>query len=221
MHEPKNVLIIEDHEIVVWALQRVVAKVVEHATIYTASELKDGLEILSGQRADLIIFDIGVPGGNTPEAIGWFREIQPDVSVLIHSGLPEKDHSVTYLTAGANGFVSKNSPMADISVAIETVMRGKKYISPLTYEVMADSILNETVSIKKKRQPLRLTDREHEVIKLLLAGKWTKEIADELGLKITTISTHKAHIFEKFGVHNPIDLFLAVQERMPELIGHT
>lgn len=219
MEKELNIIIIEDHEIVTWALSQVIGQVVSGVQVHSATVFGKGIELLELHRAALVILDIDVPGGNSHLMLSELRAVQPDVRILMHSALPEKDHSVGYLMAGANGFLAKNAPFAMVADAIRTVLEDKKYISPATHEAISDQFLTGGTN-ERNRTQVYLTQREGQVIRLLLKGRWTKEIADELGLKVTTVSTHKANIFEKFGVYNPVDLYRVVQERMPELLRH-
>jgi DNA-binding NarL/FixJ family response regulator len=214
----QQILLIEDHEIIVWALTRIIEKGFKGTGLFAASSFNEGLRILERNTVNLIILDIDMPDGNTPSMITDLHKVQSQVPILVHSGLPEKDYSLKYLGAGANGFVSKNAPFSTISDAISVVLNGKKYISTITHDVIAETFLNGNPKAPKKKENFYLTERENEVIRLLLKGKWTKEIAAELGLKVTTISTHKGNIFEKFGVDNSVELFIKVQEEMPELL---
>jgi two-component system invasion response regulator UvrY len=72
--------------------------------------------------------------------------------------------------------------------------------------------------VTHKKPPVELSPREKEIILLLLEGKWTKEIASQVGLGMTTISTHKQRIFEKLEVRNIVELYVKIQNEMPELI---
>jgi two-component system invasion response regulator UvrY len=211
-----NILIIEDHEIVTWALSRIIKSSFASVSVESTVDFESGQSIIRNQPTDLVILDIGVPGGNSIDMIVKLREINPSIRILIHTGMSEREHSPKFLAAGVDGFVSKAGTLEDLPGAIRTVLQNKKYISPSAYEAIADSFIGRSKQLE--RPAIRLTVKEIEVLKLMLRGKWSKEIAQEMGLKITTISTHKSHIFEKFEVDNPIDLFKKVQELMPEFL---
>ncbi len=136
MNVPINILIIEDHDIVVWALERMLTKAIEGAVIKSAPNFDRGLQILLQSPVDLVILDIGVPGGNTVETIQYLRNMQAEVKVLIHTGLPEKEFAAAYLIAGANGFVSKHAAFEDVLEACQTVLNNEKYISNSTRETI-------------------------------------------------------------------------------------
>lgn len=218
MQERKRILIIEDHDLVVWAITRQVEKNVQDAEIYTARSFDDGLEKTDQLKPHLIILDIDIPGGNTPKMVTAIQAMLPAARILIYTGLSEDTNAMKYLTAGAHGFVSKNDPIQLLEDGIMTLLDNKNYVSPKMQAVIAERFLNGTLKPRRKGPELYLTEREQDVIMLLLKGKWTNQIADELGLKPTTVSTHKASIFSKFGVSNPVELISEVKKNMPELL---
>ena len=218
MEQETKILIVEDHDIIVWALTNVIEKDFEHATLYSASDFNQGLRILEGNVVDLIVLDVDLSGGNNPAMISDLRNIQPGVQILIYTGLTDEDDSLKYLAAGANGFLSKKVPISTVSGVIKIVLNGGRYLSSSLQIAITEKYLGNPSSPLKNNRNCDLTAREKQVAILLLKGKWTKEIADELGLKLTTVSTHKGNIFEKFEVDNSIELFLKIQKVMPELI---
>lgn len=218
MEQQTKVLIIEDHDIIVWALTNVIEKNFPDTALLSALDFNQGLRILEENFIDLIILDVDLAGGNTPSMISDLRNIQPNVHILVYTGLSDEDNSLEYLVAGANGFLSKKVPLATVSEAMRLVMNGGRYVSPSLLHAITEKYLGNPSKLTKSRRSYELTVREKEVTMLLLKGKWTKEIADELGLKLTTVSTHKGNIFEKFEVDNSIELFLKIQKEMPELL---
>ncbi|GLU56210.1 response regulator [Dyadobacter frigoris] len=210
-----RILIIEDHEIVIWALTKVITGTFANATIFSAPTLDQGIEILQDNFMNLVVVDVDIPGGNSIKMIAALRSAQPKVQILIHTGMEEDIYALEYLSAGANGFVSKKAPFLTVSEAIKLVISGKNYISPLTKNIISDNFLRGRSREANSSNHFNLTIREKEITRLLLKGKWTKEIANELGLQLTTISTHKGRIFEKFGVTNSIELYIKIQKELP------
>lgn len=129
MYGKVTVLIVEDQDIVAWTLKRIIGKVIKEAVVALASNFRDAVDFLSARRVDLILLDIGVPGGNTVSMISELRRIQKDVRVLVNTGLPEQEYSVACLAAGANGFLSKRDSLDRIAQAIQTVMSDGMFVS--------------------------------------------------------------------------------------------
>lgn len=213
-----RILLIDDHEIILWALIAIITEKIPDAKTDSARSLEEGMAILERSDTDLIVLDIDIPGGNSSKMIKRLRQIRPEVKILIHTAMNEDEYSIEYLSAGADGFLSKAAPSYAIAEAILTVMNGEKYLSTKTQSLLALSYLRNVTNPEKKKVAVTVTPREIEIIKLLLTGKWTKEIAAELGIKWSTVSTHKLSIFEKFGVTNVIQLYRKIEKERPDLI---
>jgi two-component system, NarL family, invasion response regulator UvrY len=112
--------------------------------------------------------------------------------------------------------VSKNDPVSTVIEAVLAVLSDKKFVSPIAENALVNYVLE--FDNKGSGKALIFTPREKDVLLLLLKGRWTNEIAHELGLKATTVSQYKSKIFGKFGVTNVIDLVSEVQLRIPEIV---
>ncbi|WP_254560993.1 LuxR C-terminal-related transcriptional regulator [Dyadobacter diqingensis] len=206
-----KVLIIEDHEVVARSVAMIVEDLFSGSVVSLVSTFGQGTDLLQpAYKFDLIILDIDIPGGEFYGMIGSLRALQPDVRILVFTGQLEEKHALGFLSAGANGFLSKNSPMNQIGIAIRQVLNDKKYMTEQVQQQVADSFFNKVLG-KTHTEPATLSPREMEVLDLLMQGKWVKEIALELNLKLTTVSTHKTRIFEKMQVSNIIELYKKVQ----------
>lgn len=218
MDQNKKILIIEDHEIIFWALRTHLEETFSNVSSFWAPTFELGLQLLGLHKVELIILDVDVPGGNSPKMISLLRKIQPAVRILVHTAMQEESYALKYLSAGADGFLSKTSSLETLSKALLLILNGKKYISPSVKEVIAENFLNNKTSFETIEFDSLFTKREQQIIKLLLQGKWTKEIAAQLGIQLNTVSTHKLSIFEKLDVDNIIELYKKVQIEMPELL---
>jgi two-component system invasion response regulator UvrY len=218
MMQQDRILIIEDHAIVVWGLKGIMEDKFPDYSVHTAPTFDHGFSFIEKNAVTLIVLDIDVPGGSNSRMIETLRRVQPEVKILIHTAASEQDASIDYLTAGADGFLSKNAPFETIEKALGIVLAGEKYMSQQTQSIIAKSYLNSLAKKTTVPSKIKLTPREVDIITLLIKGKWTKEISDELGIKLSTVSTHKLRIFEKFDVTNEIQLYQKIQKYMPELI---
>ncbi|MCF2447359.1 response regulator transcription factor [Dyadobacter sp. CY345] len=206
-----NVLIIEDHELVAYAIANIVKDRFPDSSIKLAHTFIKGTNLInSGFITDLIVLDMEIPGGESYAMVDRLRSIQPNARILIFTGHEEKKHALNFLRAGANGFLPKNSPMDQIDNAIQQVLGDKTYMTEWVQQQVAESFFSKT-SGRTTTEPAALSPRETEVLDLLMDGKWIKEIALELNLKLTTVSTHKTRIFEKMKVTNIIDLYKKVR----------
>jgi two-component system invasion response regulator UvrY len=216
MKNDPHILIIEDHAIVIAAVEMVLKANFPSAVIQNASTFPLGLKVLgAGKPIDLIILDMEIPGGESYKMIEILRAVQPDVKILIFTGHEEARHALRFLKAGANGFLSKNAPLEDCGTAVKTVLSDKKYVSEQVQQLITNSLFDKS-PVNSSHESISLTPRESEVLELLLQGKWIKEIATKLNLNQTTVSTHKARIFQKLEVSNVIELFKKLNTSAPE-----
>jgi two-component system invasion response regulator UvrY len=205
-----SILIIDDHQIVANAVGLLIIENIEDVTIFKAADFPSAINtLLSQSKIDLIVLDIGIPGGREHLMIEEIRRIHANVPILIFSANDESSFGKQYLRSGANGFVSKGADEEDLLGAIKIALSGEKYVSPHMQQLILEEFIENKPAQNEASADYRnlLTPREYDVFLLLLKGKWTKEIADELNIKLSTISAHKSRIFEKFQVDNVIDLF--------------
>ncbi len=148
-----------------------------------------------------LILDMQLTDGNILEIFGEIHQKYPTLPVMIYSMSPEDIFGKRMLQLGAAGYLNKQCSEDEVIRAMELFFSGRKYIS----QNLTNQLSNE--NSKKKENPFEnLSEREMEVLLLLLQGKGVKEIASRLDLKSNTVATFKARIFDKIGVNNIIDL---------------
>ncbi len=174
--------------------------------IYEAISFEGALETCASHSLDLIILDIDIPGGTDADMIPQFKRIQPNVKILVCTGYDEKKYALEYIAAGASGFVSKSSERPKMRLAIETVLENKRYVSDVIQQRFLEEIYQKTTDSAISSDTPHLSTREEEIMKLILDGKWRKEIASLLKISPNTVSTYKARIFEKMKVSNVFEL---------------
>jgi two-component system invasion response regulator UvrY len=205
----KQILLVEDHAIVRLATRVLVQELLQPVKIMEAATFGETLAMVSANTFDLILLDINIPNGEGFNMIPKIREIQPKVLILIFSSLEEQIYALHYIKAGANGFLSKNSSQNEIKRAILSMFESGNYLS----QAVQQQLLKNTLESKGNGEnPLKnLSQRELEVMDMLLEGFWTKEIAIHLNLTESSVSTYKARIFEKLSVTTLIEMFKKVQ----------
>ncbi|CAG5017103.1 Response regulator GacA [Dyadobacter sp. CECT 9275] len=206
----KEILIVEDHPIVSMGIEMLIHDNIPETIVHKAATFAQAVEIVARKKLSLAIMDINIPGGGNAGMIRGLRMKHNTLPILVYTGRDEKTHAVSYIKAGANGFISKSSEEKEMLTAIETVLAKKKYFSNEFWEVVITNFSDNTPLGSNPMESL--TKREIQIMEMLLEGKWTKEIAEELELKVTTISTHKLRIFQKMNVTNVIDLFKKKQQ---------
>lgn len=199
----KKILIVDDHFIVRSGMSLLLENEIEGIQVFGANDFPEALVELEKNFFDLVILDINLPGGKKYYMIDDLREIQKEVKILIFSAHEEDIYAFRYIQAGANGYLNKLSESDTIVKAVKTVLEAGKYISV--------DILEKFIAFSQNRgensNPLEeLTQREFEIAELLVKGFGNLEIANELDIKMTTVSTHKLNIFKKAHITNIIEL---------------
>jgi two-component system invasion response regulator UvrY len=201
--ETKKILIADDHSTVRIGIKMLLSDLFSRVDIHTVVNFKEVLDVLTVNIYDLIILDINIPGGDNLEMIASIRQKQSNIPILIFSGYDEQMYALRYMEAGANGFLSKDASDEEHKIALKAVLNNGRYISSRVQERLLFSAFDRTPINPFEN----LSPREMQIMLQLAEGKWTKEIATNLNLKLSTISTYKARIFEKLEVNNSIELF--------------
>jgi len=195
-------IVCDDHPIFREGLKKIVGQSTDIRVVAEASEGRELLEQLERRRFDVIILDITLPGSSGLELL---RELKRAAAppVLILSMHPEEQYASRAIAAGAGGYLSKSSVPEELLTAIRQVAQGKRYVSRALAEHLADQLAEGDL-----RQPAhaRLSQREFEVLRLLAAGRKTKEIAEELYVSSPTVATHRARILEKLHLASTAEL---------------
>ena len=193
-----KVLIVDDHPVVRKGLQTCLAR---QDRIKVVGEASDGDEALRKARElspDIVLMDISMPGMNGLAVTELLRKEVPKVKVLVLSMHNNREYIFRIIQAGAHGYVSKGAAPEELVRAIESVCEGEPFFSP----EVARAALSQFVSGAGKKEPFaQLTQREREVLALIADGQSNKEIANQLGIGVRTIETHRERIMRKLGIH--------------------
>lgn len=198
-----RILIADDHAIVRRGMKQLLLEQYPFARIGEASNVEELISaILADKDWDVVVCDMNMPGRSGLDAIMQIKEIAPGLPVLIMSMYPEDQYALRVLKSGASGYLTKETIHDDIVRAIETVIKGKRYITLTLAEKLAESVNSES------EKPLHdvLSDREFDVFKLLASGKSISEIAIQLSLSSTTVSTYRSRIMEKMKMKSNAEL---------------
>lgn len=207
-----RILIADDHAIVRRGMKQLLLEQYPFARIGEASNVEELIsEIITHKDWDVVVCDMNMPGRSGLDAIMQIKEIAPGLPVLIMSMYPEDQYALRVLKSGAAGYLTKETIHDDIVRAIETVIKGKRYITLSLAEKLAESVNTESA------KPLHevLSDREFDVFKLLASGKTITEIASQLSLSSTTVSTYRSRIMEKMKMKSNAELArYAIESRL-------
>jgi len=197
-----RVLIADDHAIVRKGLKQLLLEKYHTATIGEADDAEALIKKLIGKPWDVVICDLSMPGRSGLDALKQIKQTSPQLPVLIMSMYPAEQYAARVLKAGASGYLSKDSIHDELIEAVQTVLRGKKFIPSSIAEALVESFDTTT----DHPAHTLLSDREFEVFKLLASGETISEIAHKLSLSATTVSTYRARVLEKMDMRANTDL---------------
>jgi two-component system, NarL family, invasion response regulator UvrY len=207
----KKILIVESHAIVRLATRSIIEELIIESSILEAASFPDTLALIATKHIDLIVLDTEIRKGEGLNMVGKIRDMQPTARILIFAAMDESPFVLHFLKTGAHGFISKSAPIEKIKLAVAHMLDTGEYLSDGIREFVALHHFDKTKG-SKKRNPLEsLSNREEEVMQMLLEGQWTKEIATGLSISGSSVSTYKARIFEKLHVTTLIELYQVVE----------
>lgn len=197
-----RILIADDHAIVRKGLRHLLLEEYPSAMIEEVTDAESLVLKSIATEWDVVICDLSMPGRSGLDALIQIKQASPKLPVLIMSMHPEEQYALRTFRAGASGYLNKESIHKDLINAVQTVMIGKKFITPSIAEKLANALNNDS----NKMLHERLSDREFEVFRLLAEGKQVSEIADKLSLSVTTVSTYRSRLMEKLNMKSNSDL---------------
>lgn len=200
-----NILLVDDHDIVRDGIQMLLEDEVGFNIIAEAENGSKAIEACKNYNVDLIIMDINMPEMNGIEATEKIKEAFPEVKVLALTMMDEDQHIRQMIEAGASGYILKSSDKIELVEAITSILDGQHYFSDdATQSVMMDLVRGTTEN--KKSDPASLTDREKEVLELIVEQNTNQEIADKLYISTRTVDAHRRNLLQKTGAKNTAGL---------------
>ena len=197
-----HLLLAEDHAIMRAGLKQLFALVDDIRVAGEAASGAQAMEFLRTTQVDMVLLDMGMPGIAGADLITRLHARYPQLPILVLSMHNEPQIARRALRAGAGGYVTKDSEPELLLAAIRKVAAGGRFIDPALAEQMAF----EGVSPPRERPHESLTDREYQILQLLLQGASLNEVAAQLAISSKTVSTHKAHLMRKMDLRSNADL---------------
>lgn len=191
-----RVFIADDHAIVRRGLRELIAA---EGDMTTVGEAADGLELLRAAETcdwDVLVLDLSLPRVNGHEVLRRLRAERPGLTIVVLSMYPEEQYAVRLLREGASAYLSKERPGEEVIAAIRRTALGHTYVT----QSVAEQMLRSPSVEKLPHQ--RLTAREYQIFSLVVLGRTVSDIAAELDLTASTVSTHLRQIREKLGVRS-------------------
>jgi len=197
-----RILIADDHAIIRKGLKQILLEEYPSATIEEVNDAEGAINKTITNAWDILICDLSMPGRSGLDVLQHVKQNLLKLPVLILSIHPEEQYAIRALKAGAAGYLSKDAATEELVKAVQRILQGRKYISSSLAEIMASELDQEA---SKPAHEL-LSDREFHVFKLIADGKSVSEIAEQLSLSITTVSTYRSRILEKMDIKTNADM---------------
>lgn len=194
-----RVLIADDHALVRAGIASLLRALKDVEVVGEAEDGAEAVAIASRLRPDVVVLDITMKGMGGLEAAERIALEFPRVKVIMLSMHTDKAFVAQALNAGAAAYLIKDAAAVELELALRSVMRGEKYLSPAVSTQVVDGFVRQNAG--RSGDPA-LTPRQAEVLKLMAAGKGTKEIAFALGLSVKTVESHRAQIQERLGIRD-------------------
>ena len=196
MEKKITVLLVDDHSLVRRGFRRMLEDESDMEVVGEAGNGEESIKLAKQLHPQVVVMDCALPGMNGLEATRQIMEESPDTAVLMLSMHSESTWVRQAIEAGAKGYVLKNAMDLELGAAIREVAAGETVFDPQV----------EQRSVLRGERSAALTQRELEVLQMIVDGKSNKEIATALDLSANTIAVHRANIMNSLGIHKTAEL---------------
>jgi two-component system invasion response regulator UvrY len=194
-----RILLVDDHPVVRQGIRQIVLDGLKAVSVGEASDVPSALARIRTDAWDLVVLDLTLPGASGLDLLKEIRRKRPALPVLVLSMHPASQFARRVLSAGASGYLTKDSAATELVKAIEQIRRGRMYLG--------SKFPDWTRSPDIEAAPHdKLSDREYQVLRMIGSGLTVSEIAVTCGLSVKTVSTYRARLLEKLEMHSNAEL---------------
>jgi DNA-binding NarL/FixJ family response regulator len=212
-----GILFVDDHEVFHDCIRHLFNTREDMRILAVANNGQTALRLTRELLPDVVVMDVRLPTLNGIEATRQILQIHPQSRVVGLSGCADRQTVVEMLRAGARGYVVKDAAFTELIQAIETVMTGKRYLSPALTSVVVDAVLGIGKEEDLQAESV-LTFRERQVLQMVAEGMTSRQIADKLCVSPKTVETHRTRVMKKLNLLSLADLVkYAVREGLTSL----
>lgn len=212
MNEAVRILLADDHTLVRAGVRRILEAEPGFQVVGEVSDGAAALEALAAGPVDVLVLDLTMPGLDGFEVLRRARAQWPDLKVLVLTMHADAEYVARAVQDGADGYLLKDSAVQDLVAAIAAVRAGRAYYSPPVQRELSELLRAHAAP---PRPMDTLTEREREVLRLVVKGRSTKEIASELDISTRTVETHRANLMRKLNIKSVALLTqFAIRERL-------
>ena len=202
-----RVMIADDHAVVRHGLRALVETQPDLAVVAEAGDAPEAIAEARRVRPDVLLLDLGMPGGGGMRVLEQLAGSTPAIRILILSMHDDPAYIRSAFAGGALGYVVKRARGSDVLDAIRAVARGDRYVDPVTTgAVVGAEAPRDNRGPRDAARPRQLTERERRVLQLLAEGHTNLEVGAHLGISVKTVETHRGRLSRKLGARSRADL---------------
>ncbi|WP_248800538.1 response regulator transcription factor [Pseudomonas sp. MWU13-2105] len=215
-----TLLLVDDHSLIRAGVRALVLDIPGYAVIGEASDGAQLLDAVERLNPDIILLDLSMRETGGLDALRKLKAVRPQSKVLILSMHTDPQLIMQALEIGAHGYLLKDTTATELAQALDALRSNERYLSP----AIAHTVINQALTQVQRNLPAEraethnLTGRQLEILRLIVRGKSTREIANGLGLSIKTVETHRSQIMKRLQIFDVAGLVLfAVREHIISL----
>ncbi|MCL4296782.1 MAG: response regulator transcription factor [Anaerolineae bacterium] len=201
-----KILLADDHTIVRKGIRSLLDSETDIEVVGEAEDGREAVEKVERLSPDIVLMDSTMPILNGLEATRQISKRFPHVKVLVLTMHTNEEYIFQFLQAGAAGYLVKQAAPKELVSAIEAVHRGDYFLSPAISKTMIEEYIRHVKTINKDDPYEQLTDREREVLQLIVEGFSNREIAERLHISLKTAGVHRINLMHKLNIHNVTEL---------------
>ena len=197
-----NVFLADDHAVVRHGMTALLETEQDIEVVGTASNGQQAVQLVKKLRPDIVVMDIAMPELNGIDATRQISEVCPEVKVIMLSMHESSEHIYQALKAGAKGYLLKESAGKEVATAIRAVSAGRRYLSSRIEKMVIDNYITNQNTGPETSPIDTLSNREREVLQLVVEGKSSTEISKILPLSPKTVATYRSRLMDKLDIHD-------------------
>ncbi|MDY0831345.1 MULTISPECIES: response regulator transcription factor [unclassified Pseudomonas] len=214
-----NLLLVDDHSLIRAGVRALVMDIPGYAVIGEASDGAQLLERFDALQPDIVLLDLSMKHTGGLDALKDLRQAYPKSKVLILSMHTDPELIMCALESGAHGYLLKDTTANELEHALLALRNNERYLSPaIAHTVINQALIRNQAQANPPPHSHNLTARQLEILRLIVRGKSTREIANGLGLSIKTVEAHRSQIMKRLQIFDVAGLVLfAVREQIISL----